>query len=312
VSGPIGNLTGGAQYQVRFLARLPLGVSYPTIVNHVAGLLAKVPGAELVLDVTGVGAPVRDLFVHAGISPIGVVITAGTSENHENWPIVSVPKLILISRLQALLHTGALRIHKGIPDSVALVRELQDFRTEFTASGALTFNARSGRHDDLVLALAIAVWRLHDGGMRSAGIYHYTRQLVGAALPEREVVGVDLGQSRDPTAIAVVRKIDIAAGVKPPEPEPVPQAEPAPAVTYAEGSSQWQQAQQEPARPGFALVRHPDPTASLATGRPGAIPGTWVVPAGAVGDLAAHGFKLVFYLAEAAEPDLATGQPPAA
>jgi hypothetical protein len=151
-------------------------------------------------------------------------------------------------------------------------------------------------------------------------MYELYRQRAGAALPEREVIGVDLGQSRDPTAIAVVRRVDVAAGVPPPEPEAVPAAEPAPAVAYAEGSSQWRQTQQEAARPGFALVRHPDPSASIGLGQPGAIPGTWVVPAGAVEDLAAHGFRLIQHidgdgapcLAEADSTEPASGQPPAA
>jgi hypothetical protein len=38
------------------------------------------------------------------------------------------------------------------------VRELQDFRVHFTGGGRMQFGAREGKHDDLVLALAIAVW----------------------------------------------------------------------------------------------------------------------------------------------------------
>jgi hypothetical protein len=145
-----------------------------------------------------------------------------------------VPKLSLVSRLQALLHEGSLKIHRDIPDAAVLVRELRDFRVEFTAAGSLTFNARSGWHDDLVLALAIAVWVAHGGWMASAGIYEYYRNLAGAGLPEREVIGVDLGQARDPTAICVVRRVDVAVGIPPPEPDP--EAEPAPAVRYAEAA----------------------------------------------------------------------------
>ena len=57
-----------------------------------------------------------------------------------------------------------LKILRELDEAETLVRELQDFRTEFTAAGHLTFNARRGKHDDLVLALAIAVWRAHGGG----------------------------------------------------------------------------------------------------------------------------------------------------
>jgi hypothetical protein len=43
-------------------------------------------------------------------------------------------------------------------DAEALVQELQDFRVNYTDSGRLQFGAREGKHDDLVLGLAIAVW----------------------------------------------------------------------------------------------------------------------------------------------------------
>jgi hypothetical protein len=148
-------------FQVGYLERLPLGISYPGIVAHVGQLLTKLPGRpELVIDFTGVGRPVFDMFVYAGISPTGIVITSGTDETHHRmtW---SVPKLTLVSRLQALLHEKRLKILRELTEAETLVRELRDFRGEFTAAGHLTFNARTGKHDDLVLALALAVWRAH-------------------------------------------------------------------------------------------------------------------------------------------------------
>jgi hypothetical protein len=74
----------------------------------------------------------------------------------------------------------------------------------------MTFNARQGKHDDLVLALAIACWRGHDGGVSYAGLMQfYARQFAASPFaPARYYLGVDLGQSRDPTAIAVVKKIE--------------------------------------------------------------------------------------------------------
>jgi len=56
---------------------------------------------------------------------------------------------MLISRVQALLHDGRLKIHKRLPDAPALVAELQDFRAKVTDSGYWKFGARSGKHDDL-------------------------------------------------------------------------------------------------------------------------------------------------------------------
>jgi hypothetical protein len=203
-------MSDGSVFRCGHLERLPLGTSYPGIVAHVARLLHRLPaGDELAIDYTGVGAPIFDMFAASGLSATGVLITGGTSETREGG-VVGVPKLVLVSRLQALLHEGRLKIHRNLAEAATLVRELQDFRVEFTAAGSLTFNARSGKHDDLVLALAIAAWRAHGSGP-GFGMYEYYQQLAaqrtGVAEPIRTVIGVDLGQSHDPTAIAVVQRV---------------------------------------------------------------------------------------------------------
>jgi hypothetical protein len=38
------------------------------------------------------------------------------------------------------------------------MRELQDFKVNYSATGYMSFNAREGKHDDLVLALSLAIW----------------------------------------------------------------------------------------------------------------------------------------------------------
>ncbi|HYM71628.1 MAG TPA: hypothetical protein VET89_01515, partial [Stellaceae bacterium] len=166
-------------------------------------------GTELVIDATGVGRPVFDLFVYSGIAPIGVTITGGTAETCTGR-MCNVPKLTFVSGVQALLHQGRLKILRELPEAETLVRELQDYKVEFSPTGHLTFNARTGRHDDLVLALAIACWRARGGGMASRGLYEFYRaaaaEVEGRELQRDDyVVGLDLGQARDPTAICVVR-----------------------------------------------------------------------------------------------------------
>jgi hypothetical protein len=151
-------------FQVGHLSRLPLGTTYPAVVSHVIDLLCRPQfrgKAELVIDFTGVGRPVFDMFKVQGVSAIiGVSITGGSAITNDGL-IWSVPKGHLISRVQALLHDRRLKIHSDLPDATALVNELQSFRADFTDTGYIKFNARSGAHDDLVLALAIALWRAH-------------------------------------------------------------------------------------------------------------------------------------------------------
>jgi Terminase RNaseH-like domain len=168
---------GDPIYQVGHLERLPLQTPYPGVVSHVERMLTRLPeGTELVLDYTGVGRPVFDLFTAKGIWPLGISITAGDTVTQDRRHY-HVPKLILISTVQALLHEGRLKIHKGLADVQALVNELQDFRAEVTDSGYWRFGARAGKHDDLVLALAIALWRAV-GRDSTTGMIEYYRQLV--------------------------------------------------------------------------------------------------------------------------------------
>jgi hypothetical protein len=112
------------------------------------------------VDTTGGGRPVVDIFRKAGLRPTAVTITAGDAQTRERLSPsdYKVAKILLVSRLQAYLHSGQLKIAKDLPETRALVEELQDFQVSFTETGYAKFGARVGRHDDLVLSAAIALW----------------------------------------------------------------------------------------------------------------------------------------------------------
>jgi hypothetical protein len=147
-------------FDVRHLQRLPLGLSYPAVVQETAMLLARPPlvgNCELIVDETGVGRPVCDLFDTAGMSPVRVTITSGIDQSYVNgsW---HVPKQVLISTLDAKLHVGELRFAQELTEASAMAEELKDFRRKVSTAGRYQFEARVGKHDDLVLAVAIALW----------------------------------------------------------------------------------------------------------------------------------------------------------
>ncbi len=160
--GGIKNPGGVHRIDVRHLERLPLKMAYPDQIAHVRAVLQRPPldrpSTDLVLDQTGVGKPIVDMFRAEGLSPIGITITAGDDWSKVSHEEFRVSKLLLVSRLQAMLHAGELRIAKGLADAQVLTWELQDFRAQITESGYTRFGARSGTHDDLVLALAIGAW----------------------------------------------------------------------------------------------------------------------------------------------------------
>lgn len=153
-------------FDVRHLERLPLGLAYPVQAQHVASVMARPPlntGAKLVIDETGVGRAVGDIFDAAGLRPNRVTITAGmeiTQHGGNSW---HVPKAHLISGVDARLHTGELAFAEGLADAPALADELKDFRRKVSEAGRATYSARTGAHDDLVLAVAIALWFAKSG-----------------------------------------------------------------------------------------------------------------------------------------------------
>ena len=93
-------------YHLRHLERLRLQTSYPGIINHVGTMLATAPLAgncKLVIDATGVGRPVFDLFRSAKLRPDGITITAGDgwTRDPDHGDSYRVAKLLLVSRLEA-------------------------------------------------------------------------------------------------------------------------------------------------------------------------------------------------------------------
>ena len=168
-------------YEVGHLARVPLGTSYVAIAMHMRDLLARLPqGTEAIIDQTGVGQAVAEIFKACGVEPICVTITAGDEVNGDDRTF-RVPKLDLISCVQALLDQRLLKIRRDLPEAEVLVREMQDYTVQYTALGHLTFNARSSKHDDVILALALACWRATGGGQRYRGLFdYYARQALGS------------------------------------------------------------------------------------------------------------------------------------
>ena len=149
-------------YHVRHLERLRLGTPYPTVVDRVVTLMQHQPlrgHAELVVDATGVGAPVVDLLEQAGLDPVAVSITGGNTVSQKGRSY-NVPKRDLVSVLQVLFQAGRLKVAEALPEAATLVRELLIFRVKINVDTAHdSYGAwREGAHDDLVLSVAMAVW----------------------------------------------------------------------------------------------------------------------------------------------------------
>lgn len=156
---------GKKEHHLRHLERPRLGTPYPDVVKRVKQILEQITAdpddkvdTTMVLDLTGCGRPVYDLFDAARLRPLGITITGG-SQVKQDGPFFSVPKRDLVSNLQVLFQVGKLKVAEALPETRALVEELLNFRAKITVSGHDTYEAwREGDHDDLVLAVALATW----------------------------------------------------------------------------------------------------------------------------------------------------------
>lgn len=160
-----------ARYYCNIAERFERGIppdGYPTLVDNVVRLFQdpRFAGQPLVIDGTGVGRPVVDLFRKAKINChlVPVTITGGASAalgqvKIDEWGYHHVPKKELVGCVQVLLGTGRLEVAPKLSQAATLVHEIKSFSYKVKDSGHVTLEAwREKDHDDLVLALALAAW----------------------------------------------------------------------------------------------------------------------------------------------------------
>jgi len=90
---------------------------------------------------------------------MNILITGGSEIARGDGPNTwHVPKQTLVSTLESRLHSGELKIAAALTEAGALADELKDFSRKVSEAGKVTFSARGGKHDDLVLAICIALF----------------------------------------------------------------------------------------------------------------------------------------------------------
>jgi hypothetical protein len=149
-------------YRLRGLHRYPRGTPYTELPARIGPRLNEPPlvhRVQLALDATGVGAPVVELFREQLPQPpiCAITITSGNdvTGTHSN---PHVPKRDLIMTTSVIFEHHRLEIAHDMHDTQALVAELHAFRRSTTEHGNDTFTAPRGDHDDLLLALSLALW----------------------------------------------------------------------------------------------------------------------------------------------------------
>ncbi|MCK9569672.1 hypothetical protein M0R72_12085 [Candidatus Pacearchaeota archaeon] len=112
---------------------------------------------EFVLDATGVGVAVNDMFRAKHIRTKAVTITVGNGLNREG-SIIHLGKARLVGKFLGAFDAGKVHVNPDMPIWPAVEREMLSFRAEMSAQGRVKLEAEQGEHDDMLFALALCIW----------------------------------------------------------------------------------------------------------------------------------------------------------
>jgi len=163
-------------YQLRALHRFPLRTRYADVVTAINRRLDEPPlrgRTRVAVDATGVGAPVVELFKQDTESRelYAITITGGTSVGGSGRRL-TVPKRDLITTTAVILQQQRLRIAPNLPEADTLLDEFLSDRVTTTETGHDRYGpANSDGHDDLLLALSLALWLAENKPFTYASIH---------------------------------------------------------------------------------------------------------------------------------------------
>ncbi|HEU0118987.1 MAG TPA: hypothetical protein VFQ91_00555 [Bryobacteraceae bacterium] len=149
------------ELEIRSLDRFPLGTCYDGLsgvvldrVAEAAGACASAPDQHLIIDAGGPGPPVVDRLrkiAPASLNVHPVIITGGKGVNSLSGGYTGIPRRTLVSTVLYAIGAASLRCVPGLAGWDNLVEELVMLRAGDTQP------EDQGAHDDVVMALALAV-----------------------------------------------------------------------------------------------------------------------------------------------------------
>lgn len=119
---------------------------YQTQVMRLHALWERYPGAEIIAEQNAMGAPIIESLQNSGLFVTPFMTTSQSKQK-------------IIDGLALAFERGDIHLPRDEP---VLVGELQAYESKRLASGAMSYSAPSGMHDDTVMALALAWSARHD------------------------------------------------------------------------------------------------------------------------------------------------------
>lgn len=148
---------------VRQASRIPLQTNYVTqakkLIQVYQKLKSRHEAVQLRIDATGVGEGITDILrvYPQDLNLMPIKLTAG-KRVHVRSGVYHIPKKDLVESAIARLENGSLVFADSIQDKEAMMNELVSYQSEIKASGHIRYNARTGKHDDLVMALVLGMY----------------------------------------------------------------------------------------------------------------------------------------------------------
>lgn len=139
-----------ARHEVEFFDRYNQ-IDYNLQKARLEATLRRYGNATANVDATGVGEAVVQDLQSRGLNINGVKFSAPMKKD-------------LVMNLALMIEQGKLKF----PNIPELVEELRIFGYEVTKAGNITYSAPEGKHDDCVMALALAAWELGSRVNRTA------------------------------------------------------------------------------------------------------------------------------------------------
>jgi len=155
--------------RLRHLDRLSLDANYPDTVARISTLLGapeikdgeRCGRTDVLLDLTGSGRAIVELFERAGIEPISArIVGAGTVEQKDQSGEWRIPKVELIGALRVLYEAERLKMAKDLDLVPTLEKELRGYKMRPPRIDPNDPESwREGQSDDLILAVGLTAWR---------------------------------------------------------------------------------------------------------------------------------------------------------
>jgi hypothetical protein len=137
-------------------------------INRIVEVCSKFPNSIIYIDSSGVGEPLYDSLKKENLLVRAVTLSAGKKINTVIQGTVkhTVPKQILIQRLAVDIEIGKFYL----PKDKHCVEEFGQYAYNITPSGNVTYSAPVGKHDDCVMACALACFGLEMNNTAIGGI----------------------------------------------------------------------------------------------------------------------------------------------